>query len=738
MLTQKARVALLVAVLFVALTGVAEAGLIEWQAEVAAGTPATYSATNVTPPPIATDIGTLSNVDRTYEFIVNGNTPEGAASQALIGVRPGSAIKFEQWNNTQRYGATLFGVVDHTSAVPYTVGADVHLAFVSQGGANRTDIYQYGVLVGSVPTAVNLSGTVGIGAALNSGPMTFFDVMDGTIHGVATYDAALPVAEIQSHVAAYNVGGPSLPNPIGYWNFDDVGSTAIDASGNPAIAVGDIQGATHVPGKFGGALDFNPAGANQVVIARANEALASLGDTEEVTVAFWQYGDVAAQPRSDTIFSAQNAGGGRVLQSHLPWGNSRVYWDAGNSYNRIDKAASPAEFEGSWQHWAFTKNNNTGQMKIYQNGALWLSGGGTLTLDGIASLAIGSQIGTNYYDGMVDDFAIWNTELSPSEIAQIATSPNALVFSPGTVRGGDLRNDAGRLSPGGDGAIGTTIIGPGSDNIATSLPQSAATQSSDRIDGRWGPDAAYFAIDGNNSGVHSNGTVTHTLNQSPSWWQLDLLTEQIIDDIVLWNRTDCCGNRLSNFRMSVLDAAENEVWGEDFFTATGYAPREFTVGVPDGVAGQFVRLDKLGPARDGTWITSLAEVEVLIPSTPSAYIQGPDGILTLEIGPLAATFDRLIVSGDVMLDGVLDVRGLGLGPGGVSVLDVLDWGGQLSGEFDDILVPDWDPASGVGFYEWDFSGFYTTGTIVLIHIPEPASLALLGLGALALRRRRRR
>ncbi|NQT89199.1 discoidin domain-containing protein, partial [bacterium] len=444
--------------------------------------------------------------------------------------------------------------------------------------------------------------------------------------------------------------------------------------------------------------------------------------------AFWQYGDAAAQPRSDTIFSAQNAGNGRVLQSHLPWGNSNVYWDAGNSSDRIEKGAAPAEFEGSWQHWAFTKNQAAGTMKIYHNGALWHSGGGGLGLAGIASLVIGSGDGFEYYDGMIDDFAIWDTELSAGEIARIATSANALVFSPGTVKA-TLTNDAGRLSPGGDGAIGTSIIAPASGNIA---PGGTATQLT-TVNNAPGP----RAIDGNTDGNWGAGSVTHTANSSPSWWQVELLTEQIIDDIVLWNRTDCCANRLSNFRVSVLDAGENEVWGEDFFTTAGFAPTEFLVGVPDGTEGQFVRVDKLGPGRDG-WVLSLAEVEVLTPLGPSDYLQGVDAILTIEMDALTGYADKLIVSGNVALDGVLDLRYINGFPPTITTYDVLDWGGELTGEFSQILLPDMSQIDPEGRYYFDFSELYNEGWITAGRIPEPTSLALLGLGALALRRRRRK
>ncbi len=140
-----------------------------------------------------------------------------------------------------------------------------------------------------------------------------------------------------------------------------------------------------------------------------------------ITIEFWQYGDPNLQPQSDAIFEGLDSAGNRVVNAHLPWGNSRVYWDAGNSgstYDRIDQAANPADFMGQWNHWAFTKDVASGLMKIYLNGQLWHSGTGkSLSMAGIKKFTIGSGANLNmFYDGMIDEFRIWDKVLSQNEI----------------------------------------------------------------------------------------------------------------------------------------------------------------------------------------------------------------------------------------------------------------------------------------------------------------------------------
>jgi hypothetical protein len=149
------------------------------------------------------------------------------------------------------------------------------------------------------------------------------------------------------------------------------------------------------------------------------EAFAAVSD--EVTIMLWQNGDPIVQPQNGTIFEGVNSLNQRVLNVHLPWSNGNVYWDAGNDggYDRINKLASESNYEGGWNHWAFTKNCSTGSMKIYLNGVLWHSGTNldNLMLD-IQRFSIGGATGwSNFYNGSVDEFAVFNSELDAAVIS---------------------------------------------------------------------------------------------------------------------------------------------------------------------------------------------------------------------------------------------------------------------------------------------------------------------------------
>ncbi len=141
-------------------------------------------------------------------------------------------------------------------------------------------------------------------------------------------------------------------------------------------------------------------------------------------------------------------------------------------------------------------------------------------------------------------------------------------------------------------------------NFATTS-NASATQSSTG----WGG-TADLAIDGNTNGQYFDGSVTHTLVSPNSWWEVNLGNDLPIDEIILFNRTDCCANRLSNYRISILDASRNTIISKDFFTNSGHTLLSETWTLPSTTTGRTVRIETIGNSRAGFEMLSLAEVQV--------------------------------------------------------------------------------------------------------------------------------
>ncbi len=139
--------------------------------------------------------------------------------------------------------------------------------------------------------------------------------------------------------------------------------------------------------------------------------------------------------------------------------------------------------------------------------------------------------------------------------------------------------------------------------------QGSATQSSEF--NSTGFFSADKAIDGDLSGSNSAGSLTHTATEAGAWWELDLGRVVDIDTIRVWNRTDCCSDRLADFHVMVseqpfastnvnLTRAQNGVL--DFHT-TGTAGRQTDIKVAE--QGRYVRVQLAGNNP-----LQLAEVQV--------------------------------------------------------------------------------------------------------------------------------
>ena len=72
---------------------------------------------------------------------------------------------------------------------------------------------------------------------------------------------------------------------------------------------------------------------------------------------------------------------------------------------------------------------------------------------------------------------------------------------------------------------------------------------------------AKFANDGNTDGNYQAKSVSHTASSTDPWWEVDLGSPQVLDRIVLWNRTDGgTAARLHDFRVIALDEERQPLW----------------------------------------------------------------------------------------------------------------------------------------------------------------------------------
>ncbi|MGH9874933.1 MAG: RHS repeat-associated core domain-containing protein [Pyrinomonadaceae bacterium] len=146
------------------------------------------------------------------------------------------------------------------------------------------------------------------------------------------------------------------------------------------------------------------------------------------------------------------------------------------------------------------------------------------------------------------------------------------------------------------------------------------------------------AVDGNTDGSYYNNSVTHTLGGSQEWWQVDLGNSYTLETIKVWNRTDCCSDRLSNFYVFVSDqpfssydltTTLNQSGVANFYTAgQGGSPTYINLNR----TGRYVRVQLSTPG-----VLSLAEVQVMGSTVALANI---NWLVTDQLGTPRLVFDK--------------------------------------------------------------------------------------------------
>ena len=140
-------------------------------------------------------------------------------------------------------------------------------------------------------------------------------------------------------------------------------------------------------------------------------------------------------------FRLQAPGHSRGFQAHVPWSDNTVYFDTAGCCDGVTQriSASLTTFPGytgatwwdDWHHWVFFKNGSDKQVWI--DGQLFLQGSSTAPLPtDMTSLWLGNSADGTIMHGQLDDFAVYATVLSPTDIQALAagTAPNALTSNP--------------------------------------------------------------------------------------------------------------------------------------------------------------------------------------------------------------------------------------------------------------------------------------------------------------------
>jgi hypothetical protein len=311
------------------------------------------------------------------------------------------------------------GAVAYTGTNAVPTGEWVHVAMVVKPASDRLKLFVNGIeeAIAQPSGDFDIDASTGAIARYNAGA-SHFGI--GGIDEVAIWNSALTSAQIND---IYTGGVPAAlaDSPLNWWRMGEdnagTGTTISDmGSGSDALTlVNTPTFSRSVPAEDATwnnrSLTFN--GSDEYMTTGADGTLA------DKTYSFWaKSSDTSATARNTVFAHGANEKGG----FHMNWSASLplLYMGSGIWKKWND---TPAQDDGAWHHWAVVidASDVTGAL-LYVDGILQTvsATSGTSGAAAYSAITIGmSYVGGEFFNGSIDEFAVFDGELTPSEILQI-------------------------------------------------------------------------------------------------------------------------------------------------------------------------------------------------------------------------------------------------------------------------------------------------------------------------------
>jgi autotransporter-associated beta strand protein len=377
--------------------------------------------------------------DNVYAGIttVNQGTLVVAHSNALGSITAGTTVAS---------GATL--AFDNNVSVPaesVTVGLNGTLR--NLGGNNS--------LAGSV-TATGIAGKLfaqadagqlTLNGAVNAGQNQLYVsgagdvVVNGAVAGnaaVAAYGSTIvQTAGLRAYYPFSELSGSTI---------DDVSPSDFNATANGGVGYGN----TSQNPLLGTALSFN--GSNAYL---STASATALGLNGSFTASAWI--NAADTSGDKTIFGTDAASTNIGL--HLVIRNGKMHM----GFHGNDTPGVQAISANTWYHVTWRYDAATQEQTIFVNGAQDAKTGGHAPFAGTGTVNIGRWNSGNYFNGLIDEAAIFNRALTDAEIAGLYAQANVAAPTEGVYKSGDgtltLNNGANNYVGGTLISQGTVLIG---------------------------------------------------------------------------------------------------------------------------------------------------------------------------------------------------------------------------------------------------------------------------------------
>ncbi|MBN2023270.1 MAG: hypothetical protein JW809_10815 [Pirellulales bacterium] len=337
-----------------------------------------------------------------------------------------------------------------TTATNYNDGAWHHVVGVAQRDT-AIRLYIDGQMAAETPIAPPAVNSVSSPESpLEIGQLTGLNPFNGYMDEVALYSHTLDAANIQ---ARYQVGSGLLfgsyadmvvaDSPLSWWRLDDANDSMGLHGGlaGPGVTFGQ---AGAIAGDFSASAWFDGGSEATILIADAPDL--DFGGETDFAVEAWVKRDVLATGKS-TILNKGTSAGSFWLRFEAD-GTLRFLLDYGSA---SDDAQSTLTYnDGAWHHVVGVADRDN-SVQLYVDGVLVDEDPVTVMVNGVSNtlpLDVGQMNNANFFDGLVDELAVYNVALSDAQVLAHYAAATATTSLPGDAdRSGVVdKDDAARLA----------------------------------------------------------------------------------------------------------------------------------------------------------------------------------------------------------------------------------------------------------------------------------------------------
>jgi hypothetical protein len=208
---------------------------------------------------------------------------------------------------------------------------------------------------------------------------------------------------------------------IGLYTYDDAANLGKDSSGKGNNLVGAYGAPTGVAGKFGGGMDLN---GNAALVSPTGYVNGLPTGTSSYTIASWINPDTAGGNGAGGIVGWGYYGYQNLVVALRMNGDTQLhnYWWANDLTANAGSDLTAGAGNAGWHFVAATFDVTTGTNAIYIDGAEVASRHGAGLYSYNVDFAVGKTVGNEFFDGQMDNTAIFNQALSLNQLNRIAAN----------------------------------------------------------------------------------------------------------------------------------------------------------------------------------------------------------------------------------------------------------------------------------------------------------------------------